>query len=134
MTLVNNATGAPAVTPQQLSIIAIGELIIPDLQPRTAPPRGQDGLVGPAGVVLGPPRRLGPGQPDRDRRPGVGQGDRGAQRRSSSIPAAACPASRATGPGTAYQPALAPGAQHTDCSYTYDQPSAGQPGNAYRRR
>ena len=41
VTLVNNATGAPAVTPQQLSIIAIGELIIPDLQPRTAPPRGR---------------------------------------------------------------------------------------------
>jgi hypothetical protein len=36
------------------------------------------------------------------------------------------------GPGTAYNPRLSPSAQHTDCSYTYDQPSTGQPGNAYQ--
>jgi hypothetical protein len=36
------------------------------------------------------------------------------------------------GPGTAYRPALPLSAQQTDCSYTYQQPSAGQPGNAYQ--
>ncbi len=36
------------------------------------------------------------------------------------------------GPGTAYNPARPAARQHTDCSYTYLQPSAGQPGNAYQ--
>lgn len=31
------------------------------------------------------------------------------------------------GPGTPYQPAIPPGAQSTDCSYTYRSSSAGQP-------
>jgi hypothetical protein len=35
------------------------------------------------------------------------------------------------GPGTAFDPALPLSAQHTDCSYTYKLPSAGQPGNVY---
>ena len=46
-------------------------------------------------------------------------------------PGGGLPGVTCTGPGTAYQPALAPGAQRTACSYTYDQPSAGQPGNAF---
>ncbi len=36
------------------------------------------------------------------------------------------------GPGTAYDPGRPALAQHTGCSYTYEQPSAGQPGNAYQ--
>ena len=61
VTLVNNATGAPAVTPQQLSVIAIGELVIPDLRraDRAAPRPRRPG--GAAGVVLDTGRRLGSG-------------------------------------------------------------------------
>ena len=130
VTLVNNATGAPAVTPQELSIIAIGELVIPELQPRTAPPLGQDGLVGlpewfwVPRAVWGPVSRTVTAGPVWARatavpvkivfNPGGGQ------------PGATC-----AGPGTAYQPALPASAQHTACSYLYTEPSAGQPGNAY---
>ncbi|HTS99056.1 MAG TPA: hypothetical protein VMI33_20810 [Streptosporangiaceae bacterium] len=131
VTLVNNATGAPAVTPQQLSQIAIGDLVIPDLPVKTAPPRGRDGLVGlpewfwiPGaawGAVKSPVIAAGPVWAQATAvpteiifRPGGGQ------------PGVTC-----HGPGTAYQPAQPLSAQHTDCSYTYDQPSAGQPGNAY---
>jgi hypothetical protein len=130
VTLVANATGAPAVTPQQLSIIAIGELVIPELQPHTAPPLGQDGLVGlpewfwVPRAVWGPVSRTVTAGPVWARatavpvkivfNPGGGQ------------PGATC-----DGPGTAYQPALPAGDQHTDCSYTYTEPSAGQPGNAF---
>ena len=55
VTLVDNATGAPRGDPAGTVQIAIGELNVPELpQPQTAPPRGRDGLVGPAGVVLDP--------------------------------------------------------------------------------
>jgi hypothetical protein len=37
-----------------------------------------------------------------------------------------------TGPGTAYNPARPASSQHTACSYTYDQPSVSQPGQAYQ--
>lgn len=36
------------------------------------------------------------------------------------------------GPGVPYDPTRAPEAQDTDCSYTYPESSAGQPGDAYR--
>jgi len=36
-----------------------------------------------------------------------------------------------TGPGTPYKPAIAPGAQSTNCSYSYPNSSAGQPNNQY---
>ena len=130
VTLVNNATGAPAVTPQQLSIIAIGELVIPDLQPRTAPPRGQDGLVGlpewfwVPRAVWGPVSRTVTAGPVWARATAM-------PTKIIFNPGGGLPGVTCTGPGTAYQPALAPGAQRTACSYTYDQPSAGQPGNAY---
>ena len=130
VTLVNNATGAPAVTPQQLAQIAIGELILPTLQPATAPPRGKDGLVGlpewfwiPATewapvsktVTAGPVWARATATPVKIAfTPGVGM---------SGVTCA--------GPGTAYQPSVPLSAQHTDCSFTYTQPSAGQPNNMY---
>jgi hypothetical protein len=128
--LVSNATGAPAVTPQQLAQIAIAELIIPVLQPRTAPPRGRDGLVGLPewfwipGAAWGPVSKTVTAGPVWARAtavpvsiefdPGGGQGGISCR-----------------GPGTAYSPALPLSAQHTACSFTYKQPSAGQPGNVY---
>src|SRR5262249_56851767 len=60
VTRVSPAPGAPAVTPQQLAQIAIAELIIPVLQPQTAPPRGRDGLVGLAEWFWFPKAAWGP--------------------------------------------------------------------------
>jgi hypothetical protein len=129
VTLVDNATGAPAVTPQELSQIAIGDLIIPDPAMQTAPPPGKDGLVGlPEWFwvtnwhqVSSPRITAGPVWAQATAVPvklifnsGDGQGG------------SSCP-----GPGTAYRPALPLSAQHTDCSYIYKQPSAGQPRDAY---
>jgi hypothetical protein len=129
--LVSNATGAPAVTPQQLLVTALGELQVPYLGPDTAPPRGRDGLVGlpewfwvPAGswharsvtvsagavwaTVTAAPVGL-------TFEPGGG------------ISPVTCP-----GPGNAYDPAEPADVQHTDCAYTYSLPSTGQPGDAYQ--
>jgi hypothetical protein len=127
--LVDNAAGAPAVTPQQLLQIAIGELRIPALNPGTAPPVGKDGLVGlpewfwitnwrPVSVTVtaGPVWARATAVPQRlTFNPGSG------------LAGVSC-----RGPGIVYQPKLPLSAQHTDCSYTYDQPSAGKPGNAYQ--
>jgi hypothetical protein len=127
--LVGNAAGAPAVTPQQLLQIAIGELHIPALKPGTAPPVGKDGLVGlpewfwitnwrPVSVTVtaGPVWARATAVPQQlTFNPGGGLGS------------VSC-----RGPGTAYQPKLPLSAQHTDCSYVYTQPSAGQPGNTYQ--
>jgi hypothetical protein len=127
--LVPNGTGAPPVTPHQL-VDALGGLDVPYLRPATAPPRGTDGLVGlpewfwvPASewhtrsvtVVAGPVWATVTAAPlSLTVQPGAG------------LSPVACP-----GPGSAYN-SHKPAAQHTDCSYTYLQPSAGLPGNAYR--
>ncbi len=129
--LVSNATGAPAVTPQQLLVTALGELRIPYLGPATAPPRGHDGLVGlpewfwiSAGswharnvtVTAGPVWASVTAAPvGLTFAPGTG------------ISPVSC-----AGPGTAYDPREPAAAQHTDCSYTYLQPSTGQPDDAYQ--
>lgn len=128
--LVSNATGVPAVTPQELLVTALGELHIPYLRPETAPPRSHDGLVGlpewfwisasnwhtrtvtvTAGHVWASVTAAPAGLTFR---PGPGLGP------------VTC-----IGPGTAYNPHEISAAQHSDCSYTYLRPSAGQPGNAY---
>jgi hypothetical protein len=131
VTLVDNATGAPAVTPAQLAIIAVGDLIIPHLEPKTAPPRNHDGLVGlpewfwiPGlnwGAIKSPVVTAGPvwaqatAQPTKIIfNPGPG------------LPTVTC-----NGPGTAYRPNVPLSEQTTDCSYTYAEPSTGQPGNVY---
>jgi hypothetical protein len=130
VTLVDNATGAPAVTPQQLSLIAIGDLIIPQLKVWTAPPPNRDGLVGlpewfwiPAGwgTVQTPPVTAGP----------VWAVAKAVPTKIIFNPGGGLPGVTCKGPGTAYQPDVPLADQHTDCSYLYQQPSAGQPGNAY---
>jgi hypothetical protein len=127
--LAGGKAAAPAVTPQELAQIAIGDLNIPQLGVQTVPPPGKDGLVGlpewfwvpgwnavqTQRVQAGPVWAVATATPESIViSPGPG------------LPPVSCP-----GPGTPYNSALSPGAQQTDCSYTYQQPSAGQPGNAY---
>jgi len=128
--LVSNAAAAPQITPQLLLVQALGELNVPHLQPVTAPPRGTAGLVGlpewfwvPADqwharsltVTAGPVWATVVAAPiGLAFQPGAGLG----------------PVSCA-GPGTAYDSRRPSVQQHTDCSYTYQWPSAGQPENAY---
>jgi hypothetical protein len=127
---VNTATGAPAVTPQQLAQIAIAELIIPVLEPQTAPPRGRDGLVGLPEWFWFPKGAWGPVS----RTVTVGP----VWARATAVPVSIVfqpgggqAGFSCRGPGTAFDPARLLSAQHTDCSYTYKLPSAGQPGNVY---
>jgi hypothetical protein len=129
--LVSNITGTPQVTPQQLLVQALQELKVPSLTPATAPPRGHDGLVGlpewfwvPAGhwharsvtVSAGPVWATATATPlNLTVQPGAGLG------------AITC-----AGPGTVYDRAKPAAGQRTDCSYTYQRPSAGLAGNAYQ--
>jgi hypothetical protein len=131
VTLVNNATGVPAVTPAELAQIAIGDLIIPKLRPKTAPPLNHDGLVGLPEWFWIPGRDWGAFKP-----PPITVGPVWAQAIAVPTkiifnPGGGLAGVTCNGPGTAYQPNLPLSAQHTDCSYTYDQPSTGQPGYAY---
>lgn len=129
--LVSATTGAPQVTPQQLMIQAYGELRVPSLTPATAPPVGRDALVGlpewfwvpsagwhPRSVTVsaGPVWATVTATPD-----GV-----------TVEPGAGISPVTCQGPGTAYDPGKPSASQHTDCSYTYVQPSAGLPGNVYQ--
>jgi hypothetical protein len=124
VTLVS-ANGTPAVTPQELLQVAMSELKVPVLRPRTAPPLGTDGLVGlpewywiPRGwrpinvtVSAGPVWATVTAKPvNLTFDPGGGQGG-----------------SSCTGPGTSYQAGGGQGA----CTYTYGQSSATQPGGKY---
>jgi hypothetical protein len=127
--LVNDAAGAPAVTPQELAQIAIQDLFIPKLRPKTAPPLNHDGLVGLPEwfwipdwrAVKPPPIRAGP----------VWAQAIAVPTKIIFNPGGGLAGVTCQGPGTAYLPNVPLSAQHTACSYTYDQPSTGQPGNAY---
>jgi hypothetical protein len=126
-----NAAGVPSVTPQQLLVSALGQLRIPYLGPSTAPPRGHAGLVGlpewfwiPADdwhardvtVSAGPVWASVTAVPvGLTFAPGIG------------LSPVSC-----AGPGAAYNSHKPAAMQHTDCSYTYLQPSVGQPGDAYQ--
>ena len=124
------AAAAPQITPQQLLAWAQSKLNLPLPGIETAPPRGSDGLVGlpewfwvspgqwhqvTARVAVGAVWAQVTARPARlTVRPGTGG-------------AVTCP-----GPGTAYNPGLPASAQHSDCTWTYDQSSDGLPGNAYQ--
>src|SRR5258708_2034424 len=121
---------APAVTPQKLAQIAMGERIIPFLQPHTAPPRGRDGLVGLPEWFWIPRPEWGPISRTVTAGP-VWARATAVPVRIVFVPGGGQTGISCRGPGTPYQPSLPLSAQRTDCSYTYKQPSAGQPGNAY---
>jgi hypothetical protein len=129
--LVSNATGAPAITPHQLLVSALGELQIPYLGPRTAPPRGHAGLVGlPEWFWI-------PADDWHARDVTVSAGPVWASVTAVPVGLTFAPGSgispvSCAGPGAAYNRRKPAAVQHTDCSYTYVQPSVGQPGNAYQ--
>jgi len=131
VTLVNDATGAPAVTPQQLAQIAIGDLIIPDLPVKTAPPLRHDGLVGLPEWFWIPGPSWGAVHSKRVTAGPVWAQATAVPTKIIFNPGGGLPQVTCDGPGTAYQPSLPLAGQHTACSYKYNQPSAGQPGNEY---
>jgi hypothetical protein len=128
---VNIKTGAPAISPVELLRIAIGELSVPTLTAQTAPPMGKNGLVGLPEWFWVPKSQwrgvsitvsAGPVWADASAAPtaltfapGGGQAD-----------------TSCAGPGAEFNRSKSASAQQTACSYTYQQPSAGQPGNAYQ--
>ena len=128
--LVNTSTGLPQVTPQQLMLQALGELRVPSLRPGTAPPTDSDGLVGlpewfwipadswhPLSVTVS----AGPVWATVTATPSGLTFDPG-----GGLSPVSCP-----GPGTPYNPASPAAGQHTECSYTYAEPSAGLPDDVY---
>jgi hypothetical protein len=129
--LVSSAAGTPQVTPPQLMIQAYGELRVPSLSPATAPPRGHDALVGlPEWFWV-------PAAGWHARSVTVSAGPVWATVTATPValafePGAGISPISCQGPGTAYDRAMPATGQHTVCSYTYIQPSAGLPGNVYQ--
>jgi hypothetical protein len=131
--LVGGTTAAPVVPPSQLIQLAIAKLQLGfsvKADP-PGPPAGKGGLVGlpewfwvssgwgalpPQKAAAGPAWVIATATPEKIIfSPGGG------------LAPITC-----AGPGTPYNPALPLGQQHTDCFYTYNQPSTGQPENAYQ--
>jgi hypothetical protein len=129
--LVNHATGVPPISAADLAQIAIGDLIIPELQPQTAPPRRRDGLVGLPEWFWIPGLDWGAVKTKRITAGPVWAQAIAVPTKIIFDPGGGLAGVTCNGPGTAYHPDVPLSAQHTDCSYTYDQPSTGQPGNAY---
>lgn len=129
--LVSTATGAPLITPQQLLITALGELQIPYLGPSTAPPRGKDALVGLAEWFWVPAANWHPLTVTVTAGP-VWATVTAVPTTLSFTPGDDAGPVSCAGPGTAYNRSKPASAQHTDCSYTYLQPSSSQAGDAYR--
>jgi hypothetical protein len=129
--LVDVATGVPPVTPLELAQVAIRDLIIPELHPKTAPPRNHDGLVGLPEWFWIPGPDWGAVKTKRITAGPVWAQAIAVPTKIIFDPGGGLAGITCNGPGIAYQPAVPLSAQHTDCSYTYDQPSTGQPGNAY---
>jgi len=128
---VSLSTGRPAISPVDLLKIAIGELSVPVLPAATAPPRNRPGLVGlPEWFWV-------PGQRWRKVSITVAAGPVwatavAAPTRITFVPGGGLGSVSCPGPGTAFNPRIPVSAQATACSYTYQQPSAGQPGHAYQ--
>jgi hypothetical protein len=129
--LVSAASATPQVTAQQLMIQAYGELRVPSPTPATAPPLGSDGLVGLPEWFWVPASGWHP------RSVTVSAGPVWATVTATPLgltfqPGAGMSPVTCQGPGTAYDPSEPSASQHTDCSYTYAQPSVGLPGNVYQ--
>jgi len=125
--------GAPAITPQQLLAWAQNELTLPLPGVETAPPRGNDGLVGLPEWFWIDPAQWHP-QTARVAAGGVWVQVTATPRSVQVQPGTGTAGTGVTchGPGTPYNPKLDASAQHSNCTYTYAQSSDGLPGNAYR--
>ncbi len=128
---VSIKTGVPAISPVDLLKIAMGELSVPTLTAHTAPPIGRNGLVGlpewfwvPRGQWRHASVRVtaGPVWADAVASPTS----------MTFVPGGGMSGVSCAGPGAEFSRALSANAQHTNCSYTYPQPSAGQPANAFQ--
>jgi|HubBroStandDraft_1064217.scaffolds.fasta_scaffold03305_6 hypothetical protein len=128
---VSIATGAPAISPVELLQIAIGELSVPTLTAQTAPPIGSSGLVGLPEWYWVPKSQwqnvsitvtAGPVWADASAIPTT----------LTFAPGGGLADEACTGPGAEYDSRESVSSQQTQCSYQYDQPSLGQPGNAYQ--
>jgi len=127
---VSIATGAPAISPVDLLKIAIGELSVPTLAAQTAPPIGKNGLVGLPEwfwVPRGQWRKVsvtvtaGPVWADAVASPTT----------MTYAPGGGLSSVSCRGPGAEFSHSRS-GSPRTSCSFRYDQPSIGQPGNAYQ--
>jgi hypothetical protein len=128
---VSTQTGAPAISPVELLKIAIGELSVPTLTAQTAPPIGKNGLVGLPEWFWVPRSQW------RKTSITVTAGPVWADAVASPTSITFTPGSglsdvSCAGPGAEFKRGLPASSQYTNCSYTYDQPSAGQPANAYQ--
>jgi hypothetical protein len=128
---VSIATGAPAISPVDLLKIAIGELSVPTLAAKTAPPIGKNGLVGlpewfwvPRGQWRNISIRVtaGPVWADAVASPTS----------MTFAPGGGLSSVSCAGPGAEFSRSRSASAQHSNCSFTYSQPSAGQPANSYQ--
>jgi hypothetical protein len=129
-TAARRQLGAPTVTPAQLAAQAQKALGLPIPDVQTAPPRGSDGMVGlPEWVWLASgqwhamSRRASAG--------GVWAEVIATPQRIVIEPGAGLRSVGCDGPGTVYDPGRSASSQSTGCSYTYAEPSAGQPKDRY---
>jgi|HubBroStandDraft_3_1064219.scaffolds.fasta_scaffold17253_3 hypothetical protein len=128
VTLVD--TAAPAATPQELLQEVEGQLTVRPLAAQTAPPRGEDGLVGLAEWYWVPKADW---HPIRTQRLQVGA--TWAQVTATPVTVGFEPGggqagpAGCTGPGIPFSPAVA--SQTSPCSYIYQASSATQQGGAY---
>lgn len=125
------APGGGALTPAVLAQRAYAELRPPLPDPRTAPPRRSDGLVGLPEWFWVPKARWAP-QTARIAAGGVWAAVTATPSELVISPGGGLPAMSCPGPGTAYNPSFPALEQHSDCTYTYAQSSDGLPGNAYQ--
>jgi hypothetical protein len=131
--ICNGPAAAPTITPAQLAQQSWNSLQLPVPDVQTAPPRGSRGLVGLAEWVWVPSSQWHP-MVKRASAGGVWAQVTATPKQLRIEPGAGLPAVTCAGPGTAYDPSRAASVQQSDCSYTYSQSSATQPGAAYRVR
>lgn len=120
----------PAVTPGQLAQQAYNTLALPKPDVQTAPPRGQDGMVGLPEWVWVPQAQWKPVSVTA-RAGAVWATTTATPSRISIDPGSGLGPVSCAGPGTAYDPSRPAAGQQPSCSVTYQSSSAGLPGSAY---
>lgn len=129
VTLVAAGAAAPAVTPQELLQEVEGQLTVPTLPAATAPPRGQDGLVGLPEWFWIAKANWHPVRTQRLQVGAVWAQVTATPVQLSFVPGGGLSGRSCPGPGTAFS-SQAPD-QTSDCSFTYSQSSATQQGGTY---